>query len=349
MSTINPKPEDLNYFSGENDHARMFQMIFGAYAAQIIHTVAKYSIAEHFAAGRRTAVEIAQAESLDLDATFRLMRACVSIGLLTHDSVEGFRGTSLLAILDAGVPGSMRGVALLIPGQGHWLPWGRLYEAVRTGQPQSVAALGQTAWDYLSTHPEEAAAFVNTMSATSRVVNADIVESVDIGNDQTIVDVGGANGNLVQSLMARHTSARGIVFDLPHVVPTALDAALATGLDERFTVAHGNFLTDDLPPGDLYLLKVILHDWNDEDSVSILKNCRRNIHANGRILIVEQIIDTTGTASSTTLLDLDMLVMLGGKERTLDEYKELLSQTGFRFTRLTRTSTPFFIIEAAAV
>lgn len=339
-----------HYFGDMQSNAKMFQMIFGGSIAQAVHAAAYFSLAEHISDGRNTPEAIARAESLHVEATFRLMRTCASLGLLSYDAgSKTFAATPLLNTLHRDNPASMRGVAMLIPAHGHWAPWGRLCEAVRTGEPQSVAALGCGAWDYLSESPDEAAAFSETMKSTALVFNRDAAKLVDIGGSQVAVDVGGANGTFIHALMQANPGLNGMVFDLPHVVPTATAASIELGLQDRFSVMAGSFLEEDPPAADLYLLKLIMHDWNDETCLSILRRCRRAINQNGRIIVVEQILEEIGQPGFLPLLDLDMLVMLGGKERTLNEFTDLFAAAGFRFLRMTRTSTPFVILEAAAI
>jgi len=341
--------EKPGLYGSQQDYTTMFQMIFGGYVSQVVYTVARLSLAEHFARGVCTAKGIAEAESSNEQATFRLMRACVSVGLLRYDEVTGFISTPLLEVLHRDAPNSMRGVAMIIPAQGHWLPWGRLEQAVRSGEPQAVAALGKSAWQHLADTPDEAAAFALTMKSVSQVFNAEAVKHIATGQSSVAVDIGGANGTLVHALMAANHDIEGIVFDLPHVVPTAIEAAREQGLEARFSATGGDFLTDALPAGDLYLLKLILHDWDDQTCATLLANCRKSIRANGRVIIAEQLLGDINEPGFNPLMDLDMLVMLGGKERTLVEYTALLAAQGFKVTSVTPTASPFAIIEAVAV
>ena len=343
-----PASDTGHYFGTQNDYAQMFQMIFGANISQIVHTAALYSLPEHLAQGRATPAEIAEAESLNVDATFRLLRACASIGLVTYDGQAKFAATPLLNTLHKDAANSMRGTALLIPAPGHWLPWGRLSDAIKTGEPQAVATLGRSAWEYLAETPAEAAAFTDAMKSASLVFNRDAARLVDTQSVRVAVDIGGASGTLIHSLMEENPALQGVVFDLPHVVPTATEASRELGLHDRCAVVAGDFFATPLPPADLFLLKLILHDWNDEACLAILNNCRRSISPGGRILVVEQLIDEIGTPGFAPLLDLDMLVMLGGRERNLDEFKALFTAAGFRFSSATPTSTPFVLIEAVA-
>ena len=351
MKTIERKQsssEMRDMFGTQNDHAQMFQMIWGFTISQIVHAVALYSLPEHLGEGRATPAEIAEAESLNVAAVFRLMRACASIGLLTYDGLSKFAATPLLNTLHKDAPNSIRGAALLIPGRGQWLPWGNLSDALKTGEPQSVPTLGRTAWQYLADTPADAAAFTETMKSTSLVIDREAAKLVDTKSVGVAVDVGGASGTLIQSLMKENPALHGVVFDLSHIVASATKAAEELGLQGRFSAVAGDFFVS-VPPADLYLLKLILHDWDDDACISILRNCRRAIHPGGRVVVVEMLLDEIGTPSFAPLMDLNMLVLLGGRERNLEEFKALFAAGGFRFSRSISTSTPFVLIEALAV
>jgi hypothetical protein len=345
-----PTPDDrCASFAAEGDYATMYNIIFGHSVAQMTRCAALFSFAEHLAHGPATAGQIAEAERLDADATFRLMRACAAFGLMTYDKNAGFSATPLLNTLRKDDPRSLHAVAVAQGGRGHWAPWGQFSEAIRTGKPQANAALGSGLWEYYATPAgaEEAAAFsraVGGLTSTFMLEAAPLIDTRSVG---FAVDVGGANGSLIHALMRENPSLHGAVLDLPHVSADATRAAEVAGLQDRLTVIGGDFLVE-VPSADLYLMKHILHDWADEACISILRNCRRAIKPNGRVVLIEIAMDEINPPPHTTQIDLTMMVILGAKERTLEEYKTLLSVTGFRFTRITATATPFSLIEAVA-
>lgn len=337
-------------FGQENNYAQMFNMIFGFNISQLVRTAALYSMPEHLAHGPTTAAEIAADECLSADATFRFMRACASLGLMIYDPLsKKFAATPLLDTLRKDNPASMRSLALVQASASHWLPWGQLSEAIRTGEPQAVATLGKSAWEYLADSPPDAAAFIDAMRTSSLLFNRDVANLIDTKSVSVVVDVGGASGTFVRALMASNSALRGVVFDLPTVAYAGIQEARELGLQNRFSVVAGDFFKDELPPADLYLLKVVLHDWHDDACLAILKNCRRAINPGGRVLLAEMLVGKTGESGFAPLLDMTMMVVLGGKERDLEEYKALLDAAGFRFTCVTPTSTPFVLIEATAV
>ena len=328
----------------------VFDMIFGHVAAQVVHCAAKFSFADHLARGRAGHAAIAAAEGLDAGSTLRLMRACPALGRLSQGEEGLFAATPLLDTLRKDMPGSLRNMALAQGGHGHWAPWGRLDEAVRTGRSQAEPALGTSVWSYYASPAgmPEAQAFTRAMADMSIRVAQEAGRLVDTRAATFAVDLGGASGTLLHALMERNRSLRGAVFDLPHVVAAAKQAAAAAHLQDRLAVIGGDFRCE-VPAADLYLLKYILHDWDDEVCMTILRNCRRAIKPGGRVVVIEMILDDVQTTRFAAQLDLTMLVVLGAKERTLPEFKRLCREAGFEITRTMATATPLSIIEAVAV
>ncbi|GAA5192260.1 methyltransferase [Rugosimonospora acidiphila] len=327
-----------------NGYESLLQMVHGFWVSQIVRTAADLSLAEHLADGPRTAADIATIEGSDPDATHRLMRACASLGLASHAN-GAFAGTPLLAFLHKDSPLSLRSYALAQTAPGHWLTWGQTPAAVRAGRTQSHEVLGMSIFDYLAEHPDEAALFGTAMTNLSTPVILGAVGSLDVSTIDTVVDVGGADGAFVLELLARRAHLKGVVLDLPHAVPGATSAAKARGLDDRCTVRPGDFF-EQVPEGDLFLLKHILHDWQDEECVRILRNCRAAMRPGGRIAIVEIVMDEDA-GGIAPLMDIAMLTMLSARERTLAEFDALLAQAGLRRTRVTQVDdSPYAVIEA---
>jgi hypothetical protein len=324
---------------------QMMQMIGGYWITQIVHGAARYALADHLAREPMTAAAFADVEGLDRRAAARFLRACASLGLVTTDG-NRYRATELLDTLRKDNPGSLRGFALSQPAPGHWLPWGRFAEALKTGERQTGATLGADIFEYYRAVPDEAAAFTEAMSGLSIASAAEVGRLLDATGLTCAVDVGGAAGALLFSVLRANPHLKGIVFDLPNVIPSAQAAVEAAGLSERAEVVGGDFF-EKVPEGDLYLLKYILHDWDDEACVKILRNCRKAARPGARIAVVELLVEADNIVAS--LMDLNMLVMTPGRERTLDEYRDLLAAGGFGEVALTRTKTPMVILTAAAV
>lgn len=330
------------------DYERMMAMLTGFWVTQIVRAAAVFNLADHLASGTDTAVAIASAETTDVDATRRLLRACATLGLVTSADGEHFAGTSLLSTLQKDEPNSLRGMVLSHTAPGHWLPWGLLPDAIRSGERQIKAAHGtETYFDYLAENLEQAGHFTEAMSNLSAAAAVEIAKVLDTRGVDYALDVGGANGELVRALMRANPELRGGVFDLPHVVADAVEAAHRDGLQGRFTARGGDFF-ESVPPADLYTLKYILHDWDDESCVRILKTCRAALQDGGRIVVIDHLVGDLDAADTTTMMDVNMLVMTGGRERDIAEFDALFAAAGLRRTEVGRAGQ-FAIIETVAV
>ncbi|WP_207631267.1 MULTISPECIES: methyltransferase [unclassified Actinopolyspora] len=329
----------------DEHYSRMMSMITGHWVTQVVRTVATYSIAEHLSEGPATAEQIAEAKELDVDATRRLLRTCVGLGLVAFTDDAKFAPTDLLRTLLPDVNGSLKGWAVAQGSPGHWEPWGNFPEAVRAGRRQAPEYHGPELWDYYSQFPAEGAAFTTAMDDLSAMVIDEAAKLIDTSGTKTAVDVGGASGSLVHALMLTDDQLHGSVYDLPHVVPDAETAAARKGLDHRFTGVAGDFF-ESVPAADLHLLKFILHDWPDETCVQILRNCRAGLNEGGRVAVVELLIGEHGEPGLAPLMDMNMLAVVSGKERTLAEYDALFTAAGLTRTKMTRTSSEHVILEA---
>jgi hypothetical protein len=330
----------------DRDFEQMMQMLTGAWVTQIAGAVATYSIADHLAKGPATAEQIAALEGIDPNAAFRLLRACASLGLAIYDG-RTFSPTSLLGTLRSNLPGSLHSLAIAWSAPGHWLSWGRMLDVVRTGKPQTVPALGTEIWDYYAQKREEGAAFIDAMHGFTSGAAQEVARVVDTATARLAVDIGGGSGTLVHSLLMVNSQLHGIVLDLPEVVPSATAASSALGLRKRCSVLVGDFFAA-VPKADIYLLKNILHGWNDGEAVNILKGCRQAMRPGGRVVVVEMVLGETGKPGLAPLVDLNMMVMLAGREPTLAEYCALLKDAGPRFSKSTPIRSQMEVIEAEA-
>lgn len=327
-----------------SDTHRMMQMIIGYWVSQVVHAAATFSFADHLAKGAASAEDIAKAEGTDPSATFRLLRTCASLGMVTYDGKSRFGATSLLDTLRKDNAKNLRGMALSWPAPGHWLPWGRFTEAVKTGQNQTVRTLGAGLFEYLAANPAEAAAFTEGMTSLTSTVAEETARVIDTRAVNIVADIGGAGGAMLDALLRVHPDLRGIVFDRPHVVATAAMAG-KLAFRERITAVGGDFF-ESVPEADLYLLKHILHDWDDDACIRILKNCRRSLRPGGRVAVIEFLLGEIGEPSLAPLFDVTMMVMSSGRERTLVEYQRLFETAGLRATNVIPTKTPMTILEA---
>jgi hypothetical protein len=314
--------------------AAVLDMVTGAWVPQITRAAALLHIPDHLADGVETAEEVARLERSDPRSTYRLMRAASSIGLLSYKGAHRFGLTGRGQLLRSDVPGSLRALALIQTANAHWQCWAHFPEAVRQGRSQAEKALGMDLFTYFAQpeNAEEAVLFARAIGDLSGLVIEGAVAIVDTTGVSTVVDVGGADGDFVLGLMQANPALRGQVVDLPHAVAGARREADKRGLSDRFTAVAGDFF-EAVPEADLYLLKMILHDWDDQQCVQILRNCRAAVRPGGRALIVERLIGELGRPDFATCADMIMLaVTQGGMERDLEEYDALFAASGWRRT-----------------
>jgi hypothetical protein len=335
--------------SSTTDGARaaMWDMIIAYRTSQIVRTVATLSLAEHCADGPVTAEAVAAAESADPAAVARLLRASAALGLVTTADEINFSGTNLLDILRRDADGSQWGFAMSLPAPGHWLPWGDLPEAVRTGGSRASASLGQDIFQYYGTHPEEAAPFFAGLNGMTAVAGAAAAQLIDTSDARMAVDVGGASGSLLHDLMAVNPKLTGIVMDVPEVAERATQAAEDLGLHDRLQAVGGDFFESIPTGGDIYLLRYVLHDWDDDSCVRILTRCREAMKPTAKLYVLELVLGPIGREDKVVpLQDMNMLAILYGKERKTDEFGALLEAAGLRLSAVIPTDSPMTIIEA---
>jgi hypothetical protein len=317
--------------TGDRNRLALLGMINGSWISQVVRAAADLRLADHLAAGAQTAADVADREASDPETTYRLMRACAALGLLAYDGDGHFAVTPAGTLLQSGTPGSLRDAALVFGAPGHWLPWGRLPEAVRKGGTQAADVLGAGLFDYLAGQPEEAAQFSAALAEITGTLAADVAKVLDTSGVSLAVDVGGATGELVRELMRANDELRGAVLDLPHAAEAAQRAAEADGVGDRFSGLPGNFFAA-VPEADLYLLKAVLHDWNNDECVRILRNCRDAAQPGARTVVIENVIRDPARDRFATLLDMNMLAVTTGQERELAQYDAIFAAAGWQRT-----------------
>ena len=325
--------------------ASIFGFVTGVWAAQAVATAARLGIPDLLAHGPRTAADLASVVKVDPSALHRLLRGIASVGVLTSEADERFSLTPVGECLRSDVPGSMRSFIIAETAPGHWLPWGHLERSVRTGAPSSEHALGMNVWDYYKKNHEEGHHFAEAMSGMSGMAMQAVLASYSFSGLRKIVDVGGSHGAFLSAVLGREPSAKGVLFDRPEVVEGAGATLEAAGVADRVERVGGSFFEKVPSGGDAYLLKHILHDWNDEECVKILRGVRESMAPDARVVVVEMLITSDGPPSPAPLLDLNMLVMLTGKERTADEFAGLFAKAGLRLAGVTPTHSPFAVLE----
>jgi SAM-dependent methyltransferase len=312
--------------------AELGQMIRGFWVSQVVGTLARLEIADRLAHGPVESGALAKAIECDPRATLRLLHAAVSVGLVAALPDGRFRLAPPGELLRSDVPDSVRDFAIAMTAPGHWLPWGRLTEAIRQGERQTVAALGHELFDYYAANPVEGDAFTGAMANHSAGVAGALARALDTSSVNHVVDIGGASGTIIAALLEANPALRGTIFERADVVPRAEAALAKRGLSSRCRAVAGDFF-DSVPEADLYILKIILHDWDDQQSVSILRNCARAMRPNGRVVLVERLFPEHGDPGEAALSDLNMLVLLPGRERTASEFAELFRAAGLKLDR----------------
>jgi hypothetical protein len=326
--------------------ATLTHLVDGYRITQLIYVAAKLGLADLLVVGPQSSAELAAQTSTHAPALYRLLRALSSLGIFREEAPDRFALTALAQPLRTAVPGSVRGWAIFSGDPQSWLPWGDLAQTVTTGEPAFERIFGQDNWTYRAAHPEANAIFDAAMTSASRRDLAAILAAYDFGAFRTLVDVAGGQGALLAGILQAYPALRGILFDQPHVLDQARPLLEAAGVAERCAVVAGDFFGAVPPGGDAYLLRRIIHDWDDAPSVAILQQCRQAMPAAGTLLLIEAVIGPSNRADHATLSDINMLVALGGRERTAAEYADLLAAAGFTLTRIVPTAWRSSIIEA---
>lgn len=326
---------------------QMLQIISGFWVARCVYVAAKLGIADLIKEQPKTADELATATGTHGPSLFRVLRALAGVGVITQDSDNRFGGTPLSQTLCSG-PGSIRAFALTELGEEHYPAWGELLYSVRTGGIAFDKAFGEPCWEFFRKNPENARIFNDAMSAMTAQANEAIHAVYDFAGINTIVDVGGGHGGLITGILKKNPGMRGIVFDAPEVIEGAKAAVRESGLADRCELVGGDFFKS-VPQGDAIAMKWIIHDWNDEQSVAIMKNCHRALPENGKLILIEAVVPATSEPHFSKFIDLNMLVMTGGRERTAEEYRKLYEASGFRVNRIVPTESPFSVVEGVKV
>lgn len=324
----------------------MLQMISGFWLSRAIYIAAKLGIADLVKDQPKSAAELAAATDTHAPSLYRVLRALASVGIFAEVENGLFQSTPLAATLQSDITGSLRFIAMTELGEEHYPAWEHVLHSVKTGEIAFNHRFGMPVWEFFAKNPDNAQIFNNAMTHLTASVNFAILASYNFSSFRKLVDVAGGHGGLIVGILKAYPAMRGVLFDLPHVIEFAKHRIEEEGLSDRCQLVAGDVFESVPEGGDAYLLKWILHDWNDEQSIAILKNCHRAISTDGKLLLIESVIASGNEPSFGKFMDLNMLVMTGGRERTENEYRELLGAGGFELTRVVPTLSPFCVIEA---
>ena len=330
-------------------HLQLIQMGAASWISATVYAAAKLGIADHLAAGPKSAAELAGATHTHAPSLHRLMRTLAGLGILTERDAQRFALTPLGEALKTGAPGSARATLIAFCSPAFWRSWEEIIYSLETGKTGFEKACGMPIFDYLAQHPDQASYFSEAMVGFHGSEPPAVAKAYDFSGIKTLVDVGGATGNMLAAVLSAHSGLRGVLFDRPHVVRDAPALLKARGVEARVTIEPGDFFERVPQGGDAYLLSHIIHDWNEDQCLTILGHCRNVMKPDGRLLIVETVLPDGDTPHQGKMQDMVMLVVPGGQERTEAEYSTLLGKAGFRLKRVVPTESVASVVEAVPV
>lgn len=323
--------------------AILMQMSMGFIVSQAISVAAKLRIADHLNDSAKTLEELAEATATNVSALYRLMRGLTSVGVFKKDIENRYSNSEISEFLRSDHPASMRAATHMIGDREHWNSHGNMLHTVKTGETAFEHTFGMPVFEYYAQNPGPAQIFDDAMTSFSSVISNAVAAAYDFSQAETIADIGGGHGLLLETVLQSAPKAKGILFDQPQVVAGAKTS-------ERIEKIGGNFFEEIPVEADIYLLKFIIHDWNDAQSETILKNLAKSAKSGAKVLLVESVVEEDdNTPSMSKIMDLNMLSMTTGKERTENEYAELFGKTGFKLIKIIPTQSPNQIVEAVRV
>lgn len=324
---------------------QMLQLISGFWISRCVYIMAKLGIADLLKDGPRSAEDLAREAGAHAPSLFRVLRALVAVNVLTQTEDGRYGSTPMLETLRSDVPGSLRAFAMTELGEEHYPAWGELLHSVRTGEIAFDKAFGKPVWEFFAKHEENARIFNDAMSGMTAQAEQALHAAYSFEGIRTIVDVGGGHGGLITSILKRNPDMRGILFDAPPVIDGAKPKIAESDVANRCEAIGGDFFKSVPEGGDAIIMKWIIHDWNDEQSIAIMQNCHRALPENGKLILVEAVVPPGNEMHFAKFIDLNMLVMTGGRERTEEEFRRLYEAAGFRLTQVVATESPFSVIE----
>jgi hypothetical protein len=326
---------------------QLLGMTNGLVIHQALYAAAKLGVADLLKDGARTSSDLARQLNVNESALYRTLRLLASQSVFEEASPRTFANNGLSHFLCTGVPGSVRSILIFKGSEFLFEPFAEILYSIETGLPARAKLFGMESFEYLKTDPETARLFDDAMTGMSALVGPLVAAAYDFGKWESLMDVGGGNGILLAAILQRHTELRGVLADLPDTIQRARDRGFLGGeLASRSAMQPCDFF-DEVPPGcRAYVMKHIIHDWDDERAHYILTNCRRAVPKNGALLLVEWALTEGNAPSAGKFADVVMMLMTGGKERTGEEYRQLLGQAGFRLNQVISTVSGLNVIEA---
>jgi hypothetical protein len=330
----------------EQPEELLLKMIAGSFVSQALYVAARLGVADLLAEEARDARALADATGAHAGSLYRVLRALASVGVFCERADGKFELNAAARLLRRDAEGSLRDTAIMFGEEWHWRVWGSAYDSVRTGEPAFAGVHGSDIFPYFAANQDAACVFDRAMTSLSHTAAAAVSEAYDFSGVTTLADIAGGHGTLLAGILRANPSMRGVLFDQPQVIAGAPERLAAEGVEGRVELKTGDFFAEVPAGADAYLMKYIIHDWDDERAHVILANCRRAMPDGARLLLVETVIAEGNAPHFGKLLDLEMLLFTGGRERTEAEYRALLARAGFRLTRVVPTRSPLSIVEA---
>ena len=316
------------------------------FVSNAIIAAARLGIADLLKDGPKSSDELAQAVGAHPESLYRLLRALTNVDIFAQNKDGRFQLTAISKYLQSDIPGSMRSLMIMCSDEWHYESWSQLLTAVKTGKSAVESLYGMNAFQYFEQNPEAGEHFNSAMTGFSAQATAAVAATYDFSRVGTIVDVGGGLGTLIATLLKKYPQMRGVLFDRPHVITGAQSLLQVEGVGQRCELVSGDFFESVPGGGDAYILQNIIHDWDDERAIAILKNCRRAIADDGKLLLSEMVIPPDNRPYFGTIFDLEMQIGTpGGRERTEAEFRALFEAAGFKLTRTIPTPSYSYVIE----
>jgi ubiquinone/menaquinone biosynthesis C-methylase UbiE len=326
--------------------AQLMQILGGCFQSQAVYVAAKLGIADLLKNQPLTIAELAQKTGSHERALYRVLRCLASLGIFRETETKVFELTSAAELLVSDHPGSMRDAAIFLCEPWHWSVYGEMLYSVKTGKVAWERVHGKEVFPYFQEHPEEYEIFNRAMTSFSTNTLPAIVQAYEFTGVKKLADIAGGHGILLSGFLKANPQLEGLLFDLPQVIEGAPALLEKEGVADRVELKTGDFF-ESVPSGaDAYMMKFIIHDWDDERALKILRNIHQVLPSDGRLLLVEMVVPAGNEAHFSKIQDLEMLVSPGGVERTPDEYRDLLGQAGFELRRIIPTKSPLSIVEA---
>jgi hypothetical protein len=325
----------------------VFQIATGYIASTAMYIAVRLKIADLLVTGPKSVRELARHTGANEDALYRVLRLLASIGVFTEPSPRTFANNLPSEMMISGQPGSTYDMALWMADPFHFRVYAEAMHSVRTGHSAVEKATGVPVFEYFPQHPELSEIFNNAMTAFSAYVIPAALDAYDFSDIGTLVDIAGGHGQVLISVLQRYPHMHGILFDLPHVIKGAVPRIPAAGVETRLKTETGDFFKSVPAGGDAYIMKHIIHDWDDDRAVKILENIRKAMKPGGRVILLESIVlPGSDQPDFGKLIDLEMLLMPGGRERTEEEFRALFARAGFTLARVVPTESPLCVLEA---